>query len=94
MTKTDNKNRNIHQSKDETIDKVVELSDACDAKVNSNELSIAHRFSSKKPGERPVIVRFAQRAGKLQLLGNKKALSNKMRYGNMKAFDDQTAPRD
>ena len=89
MTKTDNQNRIIHECEDETIDKVVELSDACEAKVNANDISIAHRLPSKKPGEHPVIVRFARRAGKRQLPRNKKALSNKMGYENVsiRGFD-------
>ena len=87
MIKTDNQNRIIHESVDEITDKVVELSDACGAKVNANDLWIAHRLPSKKPGERPVNVRFARRAGKLQLLRNKKALSNKMGYENVRVFE-------
>ena len=42
MTETNNPNRILHESVDETIDKVVELSDACEAEVNANDISIAH----------------------------------------------------
>ena len=94
MTKNDNQDRIIHESADETTEKVVELSDACEAKVNANNISIAHRLPSKKRGERPLIVRFAPRAGKLQLLRNKEALSNKMGYyKNERLLEDLTAPR-
>ena len=92
-TKTDNQNRIIHESVDETIDKVVERSDACEAKVIANDISIAPRLPSKKPGEHPVIVQFARRAGKQQIPRNKKALSNKMGYENVRVFEDLTAPR-
>ena len=78
---------------DETIDKVVELSDACEAKLNANDISIPQRLSSKKPGERPVFVRLARRAGELQILRNNRAISNKKGYENVKVFGDLTALR-
>ena len=43
-TKTDNQNRIIDESVDETNEKVAELSHACEAKVNANDISIAHRL--------------------------------------------------
>ena len=46
-----------------------------------------------KPGERPVDLRFARGAGKLQLLRNRRALSNKKGHENVKVFEGLTAPR-
>ena len=56
-------------------------------------MPIAHRLPPKKLGESPVLVRLARRAGKLQLLRNKKALSNKIGHENVKVIEDLTAPR-
>ena len=92
-TKTDNQNRIIDESGDETNEKVAELSHACEAKVNANDISIAHRLPSMKLGERPVDVRLARGAGKLQLLRNRRALSNKKGHENVKVFEGLTAPR-
>ena len=78
---------------DETTDKVVEPSVVCEAKINASDTSIALRLPSKKPGERPVIVRFARRAEKPQLPRNKKALSNKLAYEIVEVFEELTAPR-
>ena len=44
---------------DESNEKVTELSNASETKVNANDASIG-----EKPGERSVLVRFARRAGK------------------------------
>ena len=84
VPKTDKQSRILHESVDETIEKVLELSDACEAKVNAKDISIAQKIRAKKPGERSVIVRFARRAGKLQLFRNKEALSIKKGYENVK----------
>ena len=91
MTNIDNHSRMIHESVDETIDKIVELSDAYEAKTSSNDILVAHRFLSIEVGERPVILRFAGRTGKLKFLKNKEVLSNKMGYVNVKVFEDLTA---
>ena len=42
ITETDYKSRIIHESVDETVDKVEDLSDGGEAKVNPNCISIAH----------------------------------------------------
>ena len=56
---TDENNRTTHESIDETIQRVIDLSHFREAKVNDNHKSNAHRLPSRKPRERPIIVRFA-----------------------------------
>ena len=70
---------------------MIKLSHVCEAKVNDNEISIARRLPSRKPGERPIILRFAGRIGKLQLL-KKQETTGKIAYGNGRLFVDLTAP--
>ena len=62
-TSTDENNRAIHESVDETIQKVIDFSHVCEAKVNDNNISITGRLPFRKPGECPFIFRFARRTG-------------------------------
>ena len=55
-TSTDENNRTTLESVDETILRVRQLSHVYEAKVNDNDMSIAHRLPSRKPGESPIIV--------------------------------------
>ena len=56
---TDENNRTTHESIDETIQRVIDLSHVREAKVNDKDISNAHRLPSRKPRARPINVRFA-----------------------------------
>ena len=92
-TSTDVNIRTTHGFFDETIQRVVESFHVCEAEVNDNHISIAHRFPSRKPSQHPIIVRWERTTGKLQLLKNKKQQASQNGYGNVKTFEDLTAPR-
>ena len=51
--------------------------------LSTRDISTAHRLPGGKTGERPIIVRFARRAMKTEMLRNKKKLSS-----NVRLFED------
>ena len=48
--------------------KILEISNECKAAISLQDISIAHRLPSKKAGAKPVIVRFARRSARIDLL--------------------------
>ena len=77
----------------DAIGRVVDLASALDAEVSANDISIAHPLPTKKPGPRPLIVRFSRRVAKVNLLRNKKNLDKFDNLKNVRIFEDMTAPR-
>ena len=81
------------ESSADVMDRVVDLTSLLDAEVSANDISIAHPVPTKKPGPRPLIVRFSRRVAKVNLLRNKKNLENFDKLKNVRIFEDMTAPR-
>ena len=77
----------------DVIERVVNLASALEAEVSANDISIAHPLPTKKPGPRPLIVRFSRRVAKVNLLRNKKNLDKFDDLKNVRIFEDMTAPR-
>ena len=73
LKETNNGQREMMET---TIKKVVDISDALEAQISENDISIAHRLPSRNSGNKPVIVRFARRMKKIDLLKKKKNLVN------------------
>ena len=55
-----------------TIKKVVDISNALEAQISENDISIAHRLPSRNAGNKPVIVGLARRIKKIDLLKRKR----------------------
>ena len=51
-----------------TLKKVVDISNALEAQISENDISIANMLPSRNAGNKPVIVRFARRIKKIDLL--------------------------
>ena len=76
-----------------TIKKIVNISNALEAQISENDISIAHRLPSRNPGNKPVINRFARRIKKIELLKKKKTLVNHEELRDIKIFEDLSAAR-
>ena len=76
-----------------TIKKVVDISNAIEAQISENDISIADRLPSRNAGNKPVIVRFARRIKKIDLLKKKKNLVNHEDLRDIKIFEDLSAAR-
>lgn len=59
--------------------KVIELAGSMGVKLESNEISVAHRLGKPRDGERPVIVRLCHRKKKDEIMRNKKKLKDRQR---------------
>ena len=73
------------------MQKVLQLSQKLDAKIDEKDISIAHRLPTRKGNIRPIIVKFSRRVAKVELLRKKKILfENK---SEIKVFEDVSRPR-
>ena len=84
--------KRLSESYDQTINKLVNLACEMGAAVDKNDISIAHRLPSKGNGNRPVIVRFSRRVGKIDLLKKKKTLTKKQ-FERVSVYEDLTKAR-
>ena len=76
-----------------SVHKVVELGRFLESEINEQDISIAHRLPTKKPGHRQLIVRFSRRITKINILQNKKNLAKAAETKDVKIYEDLTAPR-
>ena len=81
-----------YETNETTEAKVLELAKKIDANVVSSDISIAHRLPSKRPGPKPIIVRFARRIAKINLLRNKKKLQEPG-WNQIRVYEDLTTAR-
>ena len=73
------------------MQKVLQLSQKLDAKIDEKDISIAHRLPTRKGNIRPIIVKFSRRVAKVEILRKKKILfENK---SEIKVFEDVSRPR-
>ena len=72
--------------------KVLELAKTIDAEVVSSDISIAHRLPSRRPGSKPIIVRFARRIARINILKNKKKLKD-LAGNQIRIFEDLSTAR-
>ena len=76
-----------------TMEKVVNVAKALNAPVNLHDMPIAHSLPTRQEGtERPIIVRFARRFGKVNLK-KKKKLRESANLRDVKTYGDLTLPR-
>ena len=81
-----------YETNETTEAKVLELAKKIDANVVSSDISIAHRLPSKRPGPKPIIVRFARRIAKINILRNKKKLQEPG-WNQIRVYEDLTTAR-
>ena len=84
---------NNRENFDTTIAKVVEISHDIGANVRASDISIAHRLPSRSNRGKPIIVRFARRIAKINLLRNKKKMADKEGLKNISVFEDLSKAR-
>ena len=81
----------MKQNGNDTIRKVIEVSNSIDAGLSENDVSVAHRLTSQMH-IKPVIVRFSRRVAKMKLLPNKKKLGSLSVLNDVKIYEDLTRP--
>ena len=91
-SKVDANNRPISEASEETMAKVVGIAQQIDAKMDERDISISHRLPGRQQ-ERPIIVRFSRRVGKIELLRKKKKLAESEATKKIKIFEDLTQAR-
>ena len=70
-----NENGNfVGENMEHTMQKVLQLSQKLDAKIDEKDISIAHRLPTRKGNIRPIIVKFSRRVAKVEILRKKKIL--------------------
>ena len=84
---------NNRENFDTTIAKVVEISHDIGANVRASDISIAHRLPSRSNRGKPIIVRFARKIAKINLLRNKKKMADKEGLKNISVFEDLSKAR-
>ena len=75
----------------QTIDKVLDLTNKLEGNVDVKDISIAHRLPSRKGNVRPVIVKFSRRVAKIDILRKKKVLYEN--GSNIRIYEDVSRPR-
>ena len=83
-----------NETYEQTIEKVASLATGLETNMTAEDISIAHRLpnrNNKRP--RHVIVRFARRVERVNMLKNKKNLANYEPLRHVRIFEDMTAPR-
>ena len=82
------------EDNDVTASEVVEVATKIGAKVSETDISIAHRLPTRKAGPKPIIVRFARRVARINLLKNRKRLAEpELNLNNIRVFEDLTTAR-
>ena len=76
-----------------SVHKLVELGRFPESEINQQDISIAHRLPTKKPGHRQLIVLFSRRITKINNLQNNKNLAKAAETKDVKIYKDLTAPR-
>ena len=82
----------MKENGNDTIRKVIDVSNSIDAGLSENDISVAHRLPSRMH-LKPVIVRFSRRVAKIKLLQNKKKLASLNGLNDVKIYEDITRPR-
>ena len=57
--------------------KVLDLAKKIEVTMASSDVSFAHQLPTNKPGPKPIIVRFARRIARINMLRNRKNLQEK-----------------
>ena len=66
-----------YEQNEVTETKVLDLAKKIEVTMASSDISIAHRLPTNKPGPKPIIVRFARRIARINMLRNRKKLQEK-----------------
>ena len=75
-----------------TLRKVIDVSNSIHAVLCYNDISVAHRLPSRMH-LKPIIVRFSRRVAKIKFLQNKKKLASWSGLNDVKIYGDITRPR-
>ena len=78
----------VGQKDSETIDEVIDVASSMGVTLDERDISSAHRLPGGKTGECSIIVLFARRVKKTEMLRNKKKLSS-----NVRIFEDMSPAR-
>ena len=81
------------ETNEETMEKILKVANETNAQIELKDISIAHRLPSRASQNKPIIVRFARRIAQLQLLRNKKSLSENSDYRHIKIYEDISQAR-
>ena len=82
----------MKENGNDTIRKVIDVSNSINAGLSEDDISVAHRLPSRMH-LKPVIVRFYRRFAKIKLLQNKKKLARLSELNEVKVYEDITRPR-
>ena len=82
----------MKENGNDTIRKVIDVSNSIDAGLSENDISVAHRLPMRMH-LKPVVVRFSRRVAKIKLLHSKKKLASLSGLNDVKIYADITRPR-
>ena len=82
----------MKENGNDTIRKVIDVSNSIDAGLSENDISVAHRLPSRMH-LKPVVVSFSRRVAKIKLLQNTKKLASLSGLNDVKIYEDITRPR-
>ena len=86
--------RTYGEDNEASMKNVISIAIEVGAKVEMNDISIAHRIPTRKQGaKRPIIVRFSRRVAKVNLMKSKRRLQDSQIMSGVKVYEDVTAPR-
>ena len=80
-----------YEQNEVTETKVLDLAKKIEVTMASSDISIAHRLPTNKPGPKPIIVRFARRIARINMLRNRKKLQEQKI--NVRMYEDLTTAR-
>ena len=88
---SNNEGVSMKENGNDTIRKVIDVSNSIDAGLSENDISVAHRLPSRMH-LKPFIVRFSRTVSKIKFLQNKKKLESLSGVNDVKIYQDITRP--
>ena len=82
----------MKENGNDTIRKVIDVSNSIDAGLSENDNFVAHRLPSRMH-LKLVILRFSRAVAKIKLLQNKRRLASLSGLNDAKIYEDSTRPR-
>ena len=83
----------MREDANQTLERVLKLTNHLELNTEASDISIAHRLPGNGRTARPVIVRYARRIARVNLLMNKKKLGSNEATKNIKVYEDLTRAR-
>ena len=82
----------VIENGNDTIKKVIDVSNSIDAGLSENSISVAYRLPTRM-NPKLVVVRFSQRVAKIKFLQNRKKLAGLSGLIGFNIYEDITRPR-